>query len=160
MDSLKNIESLLYFIPEILLVVFAAAVIILDLIVKDRESDKVAYLALVGLGCSLLAILITRSNMAIIGTDEPINLFLGMIRLDEFAIFFKVLLILATSATILFSLRSEELDVKLKGEYYAFAVSCYLRDVPDGIVNQSADDIHLFRNGKSHLLHPRWIPNT
>lgn len=120
MDSLKNIESLLYFIPEILLVVFAAAVIILDLIVKDRESDKVAYLALVGLGGSLLAILITNS---IIGTDEPINLFLGMIRLDEFAIFFKILLILATSATILFSLRSEELDVKLKGEYYALLLA-------------------------------------
>ncbi|MYB65749.1 hypothetical protein F4X73_13750, partial [Candidatus Poribacteria bacterium] len=61
MDSLKNIESLLYFIPEILLVVFAVAVIILDLIAKDRESDKVAYLALVGLGCSLLAILISNS---------------------------------------------------------------------------------------------------
>ena len=120
MDSLKNIESLLYFIPEILLVVFAAAVIILDLIVKDRESDKVAYLALVGLGCSLLAILITNS---IIGTDEPISLFFGMIRLDEFAIFFKILLILATSATILFSLRSEELDVKLKGEYYALLLA-------------------------------------
>ncbi len=123
MDSLKNIESLLYFIPEILLVVFAAAVIILDLIVKDRESDKVAYLALVGLGCSLLAILITRSNMAIIGTDEPMNLFFGMIRLDEFAIFFKILLILATSATILFSLRSEEIDVKLKGEYFALLLA-------------------------------------
>ncbi len=123
MDSLKNIESLLYFIPEILLVVFAAAVIILDLIVKDRESDKVAYLALVGLGCSLLAILITRSNMAIIGTDEPMNLFFGMIRLDAFAIFFKILLILATSATILFSLRSEEIDVKLKGEYFALLLA-------------------------------------
>ncbi len=120
MDSLKNIESLLYFIPEILLVVFAAAVIIFDLIVKDRESDKVAYLALVGLGCSLLAILITNS---IIGTDEPRNLFFGMIRLDEFAIFFKILLILATSATILFSLRSEELDVKLKGEYFALLLA-------------------------------------
>ena len=123
MDSLKNIESLLYFIPEILLVVFAAAVIILDLIVRDRESDKVAYLALVGLGCALLATLISNS---IINTGEPIDLFFGMIRLDKFAIFFKILLILATSATILFSLRSEELDVKLKGEYYALLLAVTL----------------------------------
>ena len=123
MDSLKNIESLLYFIPEILLVVFAAAVIILDLIVRDRESDKVAYLALVGLGCALLAILISNS---IINTSEPIDLFFGMIRLDKFAIFFKILLILATSATILFSLRSEELDVRLKGEYYALLLAVTL----------------------------------
>ena len=121
MDSLNNIESLLYFIPEMLLVVFAAAVIILDLIVRDREGDKVAYLALVGLGCSLLAILISNS---IIGTDK--SLFFGMIRLDKFAIFFKILLILATSATILFSLRSEELDVKLKGEYYALLLAVTL----------------------------------
>ncbi len=121
MDSLNNIESLLYFIPEILLVVFATAVIILDLIVRDRESDIVAYLALVGLGCALLAILISDS---IIGTDK--SLFFGMIRLDGFAIFFKILLILATSATILFSLRSEELDVKLKGEYYALLLAVTL----------------------------------
>ncbi len=123
MDYLKNIESLLYFIPELLLVVFVAAVIILDLIVKDRESNKVAYLALVGLGCSLIAILISISTIKI---DEPIYLFFGMIRLDKFAIFFKILLILATSATILFSLRSEELDVKLKGEYYALLLAVTL----------------------------------
>jgi len=119
-DYLENIESLAYFSPEILLVVFAAAVIILDLFVKNRESDKVAYLALVGLGCSLIAILITNS---ILGTNESKNLFWGMIRLDGFAVFFKILLLLATAATILFSLRSEELDARLKGEYYALLLA-------------------------------------
>ena len=74
MEPLKNIESLLHFTPEILLVVFAAAVIILDLLVKNRESQKVAYLSLVGLGCTLVAILVTNS---VLGTNEPISLFLG-----------------------------------------------------------------------------------
>ncbi|MDE0638789.1 MAG: NADH-quinone oxidoreductase subunit N [Candidatus Poribacteria bacterium] len=120
MDYLENIESLAYFSPEILLVVFAAAVIILDLVVKNRESEKVAYLALVGLGCSLVAIIITHSAL---GTNESKNLFWGMIRLDGFAVFFKVLLLLATAATILFSIRSEELDVRLKGEYYALLLA-------------------------------------
>ena len=120
MEPLKNIESLLHFSPEILLVVFAAAVIILDLLVKNRESQKVAYLSLVGLGCTLVAILVTNS---VFGTNESISLFLGMIRLDKFAVFFKVLLLLATAATILFSLRSEEIDGKLKGEYYALLLA-------------------------------------
>ena len=120
MEPLKNIESLLHFTPEILLVVFAAAVIILDLLVKNRESQKVAYLSLVGLGCTLVAILVTNS---VLGTNESISLFLGMIRLDKFAVFFKVLLLLATAATILFSLRSEEIDGKLKGEYYALLLA-------------------------------------
>ncbi len=120
MDYLENIESLAYFAPEILLVVFAAAVIILDLLIKNRESEKVAYLSLVGLGCSLVAIFITNS---VFDTNEPIPLFFGMIRLDRFAVFFKVLLILATAATILFSLRSEELDARLKGEYHALLLA-------------------------------------
>ena len=120
MDPLNNIRSLAYFTPEILLVIFAAAVIILDLLVKDRESDWVAYLSLIGLGCSLIAILITNS---LVSTNEPIPLFLGMIRLDGFAVFFKILLLLATAATILFSIRSEELDARLKGEYYALLLA-------------------------------------
>lgn len=120
MDYLENIKSLAYFTPEILLVVFAAAVIILDLLVKDRDSDWVAYLSLIGLGCSLIAIFITNS---LVDTNKPISLFLGMIRLDGFSVFFKVLLLLATAATILFSLRSEELDARLKGEYYALLLA-------------------------------------
>ncbi len=120
MDYLENIESLAYFSPEILLVVFAAAVIILDLLVKNRESEKVAYLSLVGLGCALVAIIVTHSSL---GTNESKYLFWGMIRLDGFAVFFKVLLLLATAATILFSLRSEELDARLKGEYYALLLA-------------------------------------
>lgn len=122
MDYKNNIESILYFTPEILLIVFAVAVIILDLFVKNRDSQKVAYLSLIGLGCTLVAVLITNSYIA----DSSLSLFWGMIRLDKFAVFFKVLLALATAATILFSLRSEEIDVKLKGEYYALLLAVTL----------------------------------
>ena len=116
MQPLSNIESLLYFSPEILLVIFAAAVVLLDLVVKDRESIAVAYLSLVGLGCVFAAVLITHFSF---GNADPVSLFLGMVRLDEFSTFFKILLLLATAATVLFSLCSEELDARLKGEYYA-----------------------------------------
>ena len=123
MESLKNIESLLYFSPEILLVIFAAAVIILDLVVKDRESVAVAYLSLVGCLCTFAAVLFTHFSF---GNEGPVSLFLGMIHLDAFSTFFKVLLLLATAATILFSLRSEELDARLRGEYYALLLAITL----------------------------------
>ena len=122
MDYKNNIESILYFTPEILLIVFAAAVIILDLFIKNRDSHKVAYLSLIGLGCTLVAVLITNSSIA----ESSLSLFWGMIRLDKFAVFFKVLLVLATAATILFSLRSDEIDVRLKGEYYALLLAVTL----------------------------------
>ncbi len=121
--QLNNIDSLLYFSPEILLVVFAAAVIILDLVVRNSESSAVAYLSLIGVGCVLGAVLITHVSL---GTNESVSLFLGMIRLDGFATFFKIILLLATAATILFSLCSEELDARLKGEYYALLLAVTL----------------------------------
>ena len=120
---MKNIDSLLYFSPEILLVIFAVAVIILDLVVKNRESAAVAYLALVGCLCTFAAVLFTHFSF---GDEGPVSLFLGMIRLDAFSTFFKILLLLATAATILFSLRSEELDARLKGEYYALLLAITL----------------------------------
>ena len=123
MQPLSNIKSLLYFSPEILLVIFAVAVILLDLVVKDRESVAVAYLSLVGCLCTFAAVLFTHFSF---GAEGPVSLFLGMIRLDVFSSFFKVLLLLATAATILFSLRSEELDARLKGEYYALLLAITL----------------------------------
>ena len=121
MQPLSNIESLLYFSPEILLVIFAAAVILLDLVVKDRESVAVVYLSLIGLVCVFAAVLITHFSFR-----NPVSLFFGMIRLDEFSTFFKILLLFATAATVLFSLRSEELDARLKGEYYALLLAITL----------------------------------
>lgn len=123
MQPLSNIESLLYFSPEILLVIFAVAVILLDLVVKNRESSAVAHLSLVGCICTFAAVLFTHFSF---GDEGPISLFLGMIRLDTFSSFFKILLLLATAATILFSLRSEELDARLKGEYYALLLAITL----------------------------------
>lgn len=121
MQPLSNIDSLLHFSPEILLVIFAVAVIILDLVVKNRESVAVAHLALVGCLCTLAAVLFIHFSFR-----NPVSLFQGMIRLDEFSTFFKILILLATAATILFSLRSEELDAKLKGEYYALLLAITL----------------------------------
>ncbi|MYK20408.1 NADH-quinone oxidoreductase subunit N [Candidatus Poribacteria bacterium] len=123
MQPLSNIESLLYFTPELLLVVSAIVVILVDLGVKNRESSTVAYLSLAGIGCVFVAVLLTHGQL---GDRTSISLFLGMIRLDAFSTFFKVLLLLATTATILFSIRSEELDAQLKGEYYALLLAITL----------------------------------
>ena len=123
MQPLSNIESLLYFSPELLIVIFAIAVILVDLGVKNSENYTVAYLSLIGVGCVFIAVLLTHGQL---GDKASVSLFLGMIRLDAFSTFFKILLLLATAATILFSLRSEELDARLKGEYYALLLAITL----------------------------------
>ncbi len=115
MSSLPNIQSIPYFIPELILVVFAIGAILLDLVNKGKNTERVAYLALVGVATTLIAVIA-------IGSSEH-SLFLGMIRLDSFAVFFKILILAATAVTIIFSIKSEELDPRMKGEYYALLIA-------------------------------------
>ena len=99
MQPLTNLESIRFFIPELVLIVFAVGAIILDLKIKNREKEKVGYFALAGVVVTLIAVIV-------LGSTER-SLFLGMIRLDSFAVFFKVLILIATGATILFSIDSD-----------------------------------------------------
>jgi NADH-quinone oxidoreductase subunit N len=112
---LTNIESIPYFIPELILVAFSVGVILFDLVVRNRNIERAAYLSLIGLVATLIAVIAVGS------ADR--SLFLGMIRLDSFAVFFKVIILIATTATILFSIRSDELDPWTKGEYYALLLA-------------------------------------
>ena len=115
MSSLTNIQSIPYFIPELILVVFAIGAILLDLVNKGKNTERVAYLALAGVAATLIAVIA-------VGSSEQ-SLFLGMVRLDSFAVFFKILILGATAVTIIFSIKSEELDPRMKGEYYALLIA-------------------------------------
>ena len=115
MSPLTNIQSIPYFIPELILVVFAVGAILLDLVNKGKNTERVAYLALIGVAATLVAVIA-------VGSSEH-RLFLGMIRLDSFAVFFKTLILTATAVTIVFSIKSEELDARMKGEYYALLIA-------------------------------------
>ena len=115
MSPLTNIQSIPYFIPELVLVIFAVGAILVDLVNRGKNTERVAYVALVGVAATLIAVIA-------VGSSEH-RLFLGMIRLDSFAVFFKILILAATAVTIVFSIKSEELDPRMKGEYYALLIA-------------------------------------
>jgi NADH-quinone oxidoreductase subunit N len=114
-SPLTNIQSIPYFIPELVLVIFAVGAILVDLVNRGKNTERVAYVALVGVAATLIAVIA-------VGSSEH-RLFLGMIRLDSFAVFFKILILAATAVTIVFSIKSEELDPRMKGEYYALLIA-------------------------------------
>ena len=116
---LNNIQSVSKFIPELILIVFAIAVVIIDFFVKGRR-EVLAIIALVGLIATLVGVL----AVGVSETGE--SLFMGMVKLDSFAVFFKVLFIIATSAAVLFSIRSKEVADAQRGEYYALLLTVTL----------------------------------
>jgi NADH-quinone oxidoreductase subunit N len=115
--DLKNVASLTYFCPEIVLSATILLIIVLDLLAQRRRWP--AALALVGCLCALIVSFDLYSA-------QPGLLFHRMIVLDNFSIFFKVFSLAAAILCILMSVGSKEIDRVHEAEYYALLLTCTL----------------------------------
>ncbi len=106
-------ESTLLFAPEIQLVVFALAVLGLDLVVKGREARQ-GELALVGLAAALVATLV------LLGRQGPA--FFGTFTVDSFTLFFRLIAILTSGLIILLSMDYVRQRSAFRGEFYSLVL--------------------------------------
>ncbi len=114
MNALTAAQSLGHFVPELILVACIVAVFLVDLFVEDkaRREAPAAGISMVGL---VLALGFTADQWA-----YPVQaIFSGMVVVDPFAVFFKMLVLLGSIAVILFLYRSNELVRDAAGETYA-----------------------------------------
>jgi NADH-quinone oxidoreductase subunit N len=115
--DLKNLASLSFFYPEIVLSVTILLIIVLDLLVRNGRG--LAMVAMLGCVGSLLATLDLYSA-------QQGWLFHRMMVLDNFALFFKVFAMAATILSIWMSLGSDEIKQVHQGEYYTLLLTCAL----------------------------------
>ena len=104
---MSNLNSLQYFIPELFLTGAILVIIITDLFLKKEKKVISAYL-------TALALLITLFLIFRQYEISPASLFEGMIVLDGFAIFFKILAAFSTLIIVFISLPT----FRDKAEYY------------------------------------------
>ena len=116
--DLGPIESLSYFVPELILGVAVIVLILLDLFVRRKE--------LLGLGALVAVVLSLITVVWMLPDRGDAFLFNRMIVHDQFSVFFKVIFALATFATIWMSLDSREVDRMSQGEYYAVLLASSL----------------------------------
>jgi NADH-quinone oxidoreductase subunit N len=109
---MTNIESLRYFIPEVILAVLILVIILVDLVLK-RKKGPLSAIMIVGILAALYATLQSPY------TDNVV-LFHGMVTLDPFAVFFKVIFLATALLITFFSLESKEIEEKYFGEYMGF----------------------------------------
>ena len=115
-----DLNDLTYLLPELILLLTAAAIFILD-IVGRRPSDPVTlerrpkpwlpYVALIGLGLAALALLPSVGQTAQIAS---------MLAVDPFALFFKALAIIGLAIVILAAIPYIRGRTHFGGEFYAF----------------------------------------
>lgn len=106
-----TLYSISQFLPEIIIVLTLCVIIVADLFDKN-ERGSTGWLLLSGFTFAGIAILYQ------VGKHESI--FYDMIAVDSFAVFFKILLIIAGLFVVIFSMKSNELDAYKSriGEYY------------------------------------------
>jgi len=126
--NLGSVDSLAYFYPEGILILTILVIFVADLVVKDKE--QLGYIALVG---ATLALVFT-SGLSFFGHRVIAGLqgwgegwlFHRMVVLDNFAIFFKVVLALSVVGALWMSLGSKEVQGPNQGEYYGILLGSVL----------------------------------
>ncbi|MCL5966921.1 MAG: NADH-quinone oxidoreductase subunit N [Deltaproteobacteria bacterium] len=115
---LGNLDSLRYFLPELVLTATILLLVVVHVAGKNRLSPAPAVLSLLGVGTALVL-------CGSVPAGER-SLFEGMIAFDNFALFFKVLTAVATLFVIFMSMDSAELEGRSQGEYYIFLLTVLL----------------------------------
>ena len=115
--DLKNVASLTFFLPEMILSVTILLLIVLDLIAQNKRS--LALIAIVGCAGALIATFDLYSA-------APGWLFHRMMVLDNFSLFFKVFTLAATILCIWMALGSNEIKLVHQGEFYTLLLTCAL----------------------------------
>ena len=103
-------------IPEILLTMFGLAILLLDFLLGKSDKYLNAVAALIGVAFATIKLFMF---WRILVDRVPYTGFGGIFVLDTFAIFFKLLIVIATGLVVLLSAKYLEIEEAHYGEYYA-----------------------------------------
>ncbi len=103
--------------PEIVVTLFGLGILLIDFLIKEKRDKYLnAVTALIGLAMAAVQLMrMWRGNLL----PTPYIGFGGSVAVDSFALYFKLIIVLATAVVILISARYLEIEEAHHGEYYA-----------------------------------------
>ena len=104
-----------YILPEIVLTAGALLVLIADVALPKAQRGALAWVTLLALGATAVSLMPF--------TSTRVEVAHGLIAVDQFALFFKVVFLLAAAITVLMSVRYLAVEGASPGEYY-FLILC------------------------------------
>ena len=102
-------------LPELVLTAGSLVVLIADVLLPRRSGGWLAWITLIVIGATLASLVPFRETRV-----EVAN---GLIAVDQFALFFKIVFLAAAALTVLMSVRYLEIEGASPGEYY-FLILC------------------------------------
>jgi NADH-quinone oxidoreductase subunit N len=117
--DLFALRDLNLIVPEIILTVAGCVALVMEVLLPNKRSRWVGYFALGGV---FLAAASVVASWLSYGASFPLTGFYGMVRLDGFAVVFKLIFLLAAALTIAVSLRYLDVENEQRGEFYALVL--------------------------------------
>ncbi len=110
-----NASDFYYILPELVLTGGALLVLIADVLLPKAQRGALAWVTLLAIGATLAALLPFRHT--------HVEVAHGLLAVDQFALFFKVVFLGAAAVTVLMSVRYLAIEGASPGEYY-FLILC------------------------------------
>jgi NADH-quinone oxidoreductase subunit N len=121
-SELFNVADLRLVAPEIILTVCACVALVMEVVLPKRQSRWTGYFA-------LASVLLAAASVVVLGRDflfpsadlapAALSGFYDTVRVDGFAVIFKLIFLLAAALTVALSLRYLDVEGEQRGEYYA-----------------------------------------
>src|SRR5471030_1976277 len=110
-----SLSDFYYIIPELVLTVGALLVLVADVALPNAQRGILAWVTLLVIGATLASLVPFASTRVEVAH--------GLLAVDQFALFFKVLFLGAAAITVLMSVRYLAIEGASPGEYY-FLILC------------------------------------
>jgi NADH-quinone oxidoreductase subunit N len=104
-----------YILPELVITAGALVVLVADVLLTRARAAATAWVTLLVLGATALSLLPF--------TNTHVEVANGLMAVDQFALFFKVIFLIAAAVTVLMSMPYLEVEGASPGEYY-FLILC------------------------------------
>jgi NADH-quinone oxidoreductase subunit N len=105
--------------PEIVLTVCACVALVMDVLLPQRDKRWTGYFALAS--TALAAVSVVVLGMSVWHTSALTG-FYGTLKVDGFAVVFKLIFLLAAALTVAISLRYLDVEGEQRGEYYSLVL--------------------------------------
>ena len=104
--------------PELIVTLFACLALVVEIVAPQRKGRWTAGFCVLGLGLAGVATALLYAQYHGAGREA----FYGMLAVDDFALFFKFLLLIVAAISILIAVRFLDVERQQHGEYYALVL--------------------------------------
>jgi NADH-quinone oxidoreductase subunit N len=120
--TLYDLGDLQLIAPELILAVCACVALVMEVILPYRKSKWTGYFALGGIALAAISLAVPCVQLYMHAADFPRTGFYGMVRIDGFALLFKMIFLISAAFAIAVSIRYLDIEGEQHGEYYSLVL--------------------------------------